>query len=51
MFEAVRRKNGAHQVEAASENLRDMMLWIGAGKMVDKAKKQAESLALRLKAL
>ncbi len=37
-FKATRRLNDEHQIEQIGEKLRDMMPWISAGKMVDKAK-------------
>ncbi|MEL7216036.1 MAG: ketol-acid reductoisomerase, partial [Pseudomonadota bacterium] len=37
-FKGTRRNNDAHQIEAVGEKLREMMPWISAGKMVDKAK-------------
>ena len=37
-FKAIRRLNDAHPVEEVGEKLRDMMPWIKAGKLVDKAK-------------
>jgi ketol-acid reductoisomerase len=38
MFKATRRVNDAHPVEAVGERLRAMMPWIGANKLVDKAR-------------
>ena len=38
MFKATRRLNDEHQIEKVGEDLRGMMPWISAGKMVDKAK-------------
>jgi ketol-acid reductoisomerase len=37
-FKATRAKNNAHQIEQIGEKLRAMMPWIGANKLVDKAK-------------
>jgi ketol-acid reductoisomerase len=37
-FKATRTKHNAHQIEAVGEKLRAMMPWIGANKLVDKAK-------------
>ncbi len=37
-FKATRRINDEHQIEKVGEKLREMMPWISAGKMVDKAK-------------
>jgi ketol-acid reductoisomerase len=37
-FKATRAKNNAHQIEEVGEKLRAMMPWIGANKLVDKAK-------------
>jgi ketol-acid reductoisomerase len=37
-FKATRRINDEHQIEQVGQKLRDMMPWISAGKMVDKAK-------------
>ncbi|NDI05717.1 MAG: ketol-acid reductoisomerase, partial [Rhodobacteraceae bacterium] len=37
-FKATRRINDEHQIEQVGEQLRAMMPWISAGKMVDKAK-------------
>ena len=37
-FKATRRRNAAHPIEKVGEELRGMMPWISAGKMVDKAK-------------
>ncbi|MCI4661904.1 MAG: ketol-acid reductoisomerase [Neomegalonema sp.] len=37
-FKATRRNNDAHQIEAVGGKLRDMMPWIKAGQLVDKAK-------------
>ncbi|MGG7567617.1 ketol-acid reductoisomerase [Rhodovulum sp. DZ06] len=37
-FKAIRRNNDAHQIEEVGGKLRDMMPWISAGKLVDKAK-------------
>ena len=37
-FKATRRINDEHQIEQVGEKLREMMPWISAGKMVDKAK-------------
>jgi ketol-acid reductoisomerase len=37
-FKATRARNNAHQIEAVGEKLRAMMPWIGANKLVDKAK-------------
>ena len=37
-FKATRAKNNAHEIEAVGEKLRAMMPWIGANKLVDKAK-------------
>ena len=33
-----RRSNDEHQIEVVGDKLRDMMPWISASKMVDKAK-------------
>jgi ketol-acid reductoisomerase len=38
MFKATRRVNDAHPIEEVGEKLRGMMPWIGAGKLVDKAR-------------
>ena len=37
-IKASRRANDEHQIEVVGQKLRDMMPWISAGKMVDKAK-------------
>ncbi len=37
-FKGIRRMNDAHQIEEVGERLRAMMPWIGAGKLVDKAR-------------
>ncbi|HSG55998.1 MAG TPA: ketol-acid reductoisomerase, partial [Paracoccaceae bacterium] len=37
-FKATRRLNDEHQIEKVGEQLRAMMPWISAGKMVDKSK-------------
>jgi ketol-acid reductoisomerase len=37
-FKGTRRLNDEHQIEQVGEKLRAMMPWIGAGKLVDKAK-------------
>jgi ketol-acid reductoisomerase len=37
-FKATRRIHDEHQIEQVGQKLRDMMPWISAGKMVDKAK-------------
>jgi len=37
-FKATRARNNAHQIEEVGEKLRAMMPWIGANKLVDKAK-------------
>ena len=37
-FKATRARNNAHQIEQVGEKLRAMMPWIGANKLVDKAK-------------
>ena len=37
-IKASRRSNDEHQIEVVGKKLRDMMPWISAGKMVDKAK-------------
>ena len=37
-FKGTRRINDEHQIEQVGEKLREMMPWISAGKMVDKAK-------------
>ncbi|MBV8849245.1 MAG: ketol-acid reductoisomerase [Methylobacteriaceae bacterium] len=37
-FKATRMKHNAHQIEEVGEKLRAMMPWIGANKLVDKAK-------------
>ena len=37
-LKASRRANDEHQIEQVGQKLRDMMPWISAGKMVDKAK-------------
>ncbi|MCW5716560.1 MAG: ketol-acid reductoisomerase [Bauldia sp.] len=38
MFKATRRLNDSHPIEAVGATLRGMMPWIGANKLVDKAK-------------
>jgi ketol-acid reductoisomerase len=38
MFKATRRMNDAHPIEEVGERLRAMMPWIGANKLVDKAR-------------
>jgi len=38
MFKATRRNNDAHGIEQTGAKLRGMMPWIGAGKLVDKAR-------------
>jgi ketol-acid reductoisomerase len=38
MFKATRRLNDAHPIEEVGTRLRAMMPWIGANKLVDKAK-------------
>ena len=38
MFKATRRMHDAHPIEEVGERLRGMMPWIGANKLVDKAK-------------
>ena len=38
MFKATRRMHDAHPIEEVGEKLRAMMPWIGANKLVDKAK-------------
>jgi len=38
MFKATRRVNDSHPIEAVGATLRGMMPWIGANKLVDKAK-------------
>ena len=37
-FKGIRRMNDSHQIEQVGEKLRGMMPWIGANKLVDKAK-------------
>ena len=37
-FKATRRRNAEHPIEQVGEQLRDMMPWIGANRLVDKAK-------------
>jgi ketol-acid reductoisomerase len=37
-FRATRRINDEHQIEQVGQKLREMMPWISAGKMVDRAK-------------
>ena len=37
-FKATRRRNAAHPIEEVGENLRGMMPWIGANRLVDKSK-------------
>jgi ketol-acid reductoisomerase len=37
-FKATRRRNAEHQIEEVGERLRGMMPWIGANRLVDKAK-------------
>ncbi|MDQ2093503.1 ketol-acid reductoisomerase [Rhodalgimonas zhirmunskyi] len=37
-FKATRRINDEHEIEATGAKLREMMPWIGAGKLVDKSK-------------
>ena len=37
-FKSTRRINDEHQIEKVGENLRGMMPWISAGKLVDQAK-------------
>jgi ketol-acid reductoisomerase len=37
-FKAIRARNSKHQIEEVGEKLRAMMPWIGANKLVDKAK-------------
>jgi ketol-acid reductoisomerase len=37
-FKATRRRNAAHPIEEVGEKLREMMPWIGANRLVDKAK-------------
>jgi ketol-acid reductoisomerase len=37
-FKAIRRNNDAHQIEQVGVKLREMMPWITAGRMVDRAK-------------
>ena len=37
-FKSIRRNNDAHKIEQVGETLRGMMPWIGANKLVDKAK-------------
>ena len=37
-FKGTRRLNDEHQIEQVGEQLRAMMPWISAGKMVDKEK-------------
>jgi ketol-acid reductoisomerase len=38
VFTALRRKGAEHQIEEVGARLRSMMSWIGASKIVDKAK-------------
>jgi ketol-acid reductoisomerase len=38
-FKATRRRNAEHPIEKVGEQLRGMMPWIGANRLVDKAKK------------
>ena len=37
-FKATRRRNAEHGIEKVGEQLRGMMPWIGANRLVDKAK-------------
>ena len=37
-FKATRRRNAEHPIETVGEQLRGMMPWIGANRLVDKAK-------------
>jgi ketol-acid reductoisomerase len=37
-FKATRRRNAEHHIEKVGEELRGMMPWIGANRLVDKAK-------------
>ena len=37
-FKATRRRNAEHAIEQVGEQLRGMMPWIGANRLVDKAK-------------
>ncbi|MEK9926196.1 MAG: ketol-acid reductoisomerase, partial [Alphaproteobacteria bacterium] len=37
-FKAIRRRNAEHSIEQVGEQLRGMMPWIGANRLVDKAK-------------
>src|ERR1700716_3010605 len=37
-FKGIRRQNDSHQIEQVGEKLRDMMLWIKKGALVDKTK-------------
>ena len=37
-FKATRRRNAEHSIEEVGANLRAMMPWIGANRLVDKAK-------------
>jgi ketol-acid reductoisomerase len=37
-FKAIRRRNAEHPIEQVGEQLRGMMPWIGANRLVDKAK-------------
>ena len=37
-FKATRRRNAEHPIETVGEELRGMMPWIGANRLVDKAK-------------
>ena len=37
-FKATRRRNSEHAIEQVGEQLRGMMPWIGANRLVDKAK-------------
>ena len=40
-FKATRRRNAEHPIETVGEQLRGMMPWIGANRLVDKAKNQS----------
>lgn len=37
-FKAMRARNAAHPIEEVGERLREMMPWIGAGRLIDKSK-------------
>ena len=38
IFKAIRRRNAEHPIEKVGEQLRGMMPWIGANRLVDRAK-------------